>query len=457
MLKEPSDMHITARWIVPMTGAGELLEEHALVMRDGRILDVLPSSVAAVRYSPRVSLQRPSHLLMPGLVNARTRIAPHFYDAARAGYDAARAGYDAARPGYDAARPGYDAARPGFDAARAGYDAPLAGSDAARAGAALHFHEEGALLAIANLLRGGVTAFCDIGYFPSEVARIAAHQGLRAVIGLPVDDEPSPWAQEPAEYLTRAIKLRDEYKGHPSISTAFAPLRVHALDGATLARIGTLAAELDAGVLASIHGSPQAVAECRARYGSRPLARLERAGLLTPALGASHLARLEADEIELARRAGIGVVLCLASELLRGGGLPALDALSPLRTALGTDAETCGPAYDLWSEIRLFALHAAGASNPAAALAAATRGGAAVLGLDAEVGTLEPGKWADVCCVDLAAPGAHAPGDPLRQLALAGGRDWVSDVWVAGRHLLSEGQFTRLDWAALTARLRETA
>jgi 5-methylthioadenosine/S-adenosylhomocysteine deaminase len=438
MLKEPSDLNITARWIVPMTGAGELLADHSLIMRDGRILDVLPSAAAAERYSPRVTLQRASHLLMPGLVNARTRIGMPWSNAARLGSDVSWPGFDAARPGFDAAP-----SRPA-GAARQQPSAPP-------------FHADGALLAIANLLKSGVTAFCDIGYFPNEVARTAAHQGLRAVIGLAVDERPSPWAKEPAECLTRALRLRDEYKGHPLISTAFAPLRVHALDDASLGRIGTLAAELDAGVLASIHDSPEALAESRARYGSRPLARLESAGLLTPALGASHLGGLDAHEIELARQAGIGVVMCLASELARGNGLPSLGALSSLRTALGTDGEICGAGHDLWTEIRLLALHASGASNPAAALAAATRGGAAVLGLEGEVGTLEPGKWADVCCIDLAAPSARAPGDPRRQLVLAGGRDWVSDVWVAGRHLLSEGQFTRLDWPAVAARLEETA
>jgi 5-methylthioadenosine/S-adenosylhomocysteine deaminase len=424
MLKEPSDMHIAARWIAPMTEASKLLEEHTLVMRDGRILDVLPSAGAAERYSPRVVLQRPSHLLMPGLVNARTRIGERFSDAARLGSLAAQ-------PGSDAAGRARADAEPGFDA-------------------------DTALLAIANLLKSGVTAFCDIGHFPAEAARVAAHQGLRAVIGLPVDDRPSPWAREPAEYLTRALRLRDEYKGHPSISTAFAPLSLHALDGATLARIGTLSAELDAGVLVSVGASPAEAAESEDRYGARPLARLGDAGLLTPALAASHLAGLATHEIEAARQAGIGAVMCLAWELARGGGLPALDALAPLRTALGTDAENCGPAHDLWTEIRLFALHSRGASNPAAALAAATRGGAAVLGLDSEIGTLEPGKWADVCCLDLAGPSARGGGDPLSRLVLAGGRDWVSDVWVAGRHLLSEGQFTRLDWPALAARLGET-
>ena len=399
-------MHITARWVVPMKDVGELLEEHTLVMRDGRILDVLPSRTAAERYAPRVILERPAHLLMPGLVNARTCSGP------------------------PPAGGGLDADEHRFDA-------------------------DAALLTVANMLKSGVTAFCDIGYFPGEAARIAAHQGLRAVIGLPLDDRPGPRARDFTECLTRAIRLRDEYKGHPSISTAFAPLRIHALDAATLARIGTLAAELDAAVLVSVHDSLQAVGDCVARHAARPLARLEAAGLLTPALSASHLGHLEAPEIELVRRAGIGAVLCLASELLRGNGLPAIDALSSLRTALGTDAATCGSAHDLWTEIKLYALHAAGGSRPEAALAAATRGGAAVLGLDAEVGTLEPGKWADVCCIELRAPAARAAGDTLRRLALTGGRDLVSDVWIAGRHLLSEGRFTRLDWPGLAARLRE--
>jgi 5-methylthioadenosine/S-adenosylhomocysteine deaminase len=401
-------MHIAARWVVPMKDVGELLEEHTLVMRDGRILDVLPTRTASERYAPRVTLERPAHLLMPGLVNARTRSGP-------------------------------PRAVGGFEADEHRFD------------------DDAALLAIADMLRSGVTAFCDIGYFPGEAARIAAHQGLRAVIGLPLDDRPGPWARDFAECLTRAIRLRDEYKGHPSISTAFAPLRVHALDATTLARIGTLAAELDAAVLVSVHDSLQAVDECVARHAARPLARLEDAGLLTPALCASHLGHLDASEIELVRRAGIGTVLCLASDLLRGNGLPAIDALSSLRIALGTDAAICGSAHDLWTEIKLHALHAAGGARPEAALVAATRGGAAVLGLDAEVGTLEPGKWADVCCIGLRGPAVRAAGDTLRQLALTGGRDLVSDVWVAGRQLVSEGQFTRLDWAALSRRLQERA
>ncbi len=79
-------------------------------------------------------------------------------------------------------------------------------------------------------------------------------------------------------------------------------------------------------------------------------------------------------------------------------------------------------------------------------------GGAAVLGLESEVGSLESGKWADLCCVDLSGPGTQPIGDPLAQLVFGGARDIVSDVWVAGRQLLSGGELTRLDWSDVAGR-----
>ena len=112
-------------------------------------------------------------------------------------------------------------------------------------------------------------------------------------------------------------------------------------------------------------------------------------------------------------------------------------------------------SYDIWGEMKLLALmlQAGGDASwsPWDAVAAATRGGAAVLGLDGEVGTLEAGKWADLCCVDLDGVG-ESGCDPLHALVFAGSRDMVTDVWVAGRQLLSQRELTRLDWPALAAR-----
>jgi 5-methylthioadenosine/S-adenosylhomocysteine deaminase len=113
---------------------------------------------------------------------------------------------------------------------------------------------------------------------------------------------------------------------------------------------------------------------------------------------------------------------------------------------------------DIWGDMKIVGLLA----NAWDALHAATEGGALALGLDGETGTLETGKWADLCCADLSRPGTQPIGDPVAQLVFGGGRDIVSDVWVAGRQLLSGGELTRLDWpdvsarsAAWAARMRE--
>lgn len=386
-----------------MSGDDELLEHHSLVIRDGRVVDILPHGAAEERYAASVEAVRPTHLLMPGLINARTRIE----------------------------------APPGAAAASAEAQA------------------DGALLALACMIRAGVTCFCEVGHRPREAAAMAAAQGLRAVIGLPLDHRASGWARDQSGYLSRALQLRDEWKGHPSISTRFAPLELAQLADETLARMGTLAEELDAGILASLHASRHEVEESLRRHGRRPLARLDALGLLSPALTAAHMTQLDPEDLALARRSGIAVTLCLGSSLMRGQGVPPIGALAAppaLRLCLGTDAEFLGPGYDPWSEIRLLSLHAR-ELHPGGVLGAATRGGAAALGLDAEVGTLERGKWADVACMDLGGPATSPPAEPLRQLVYCGGRDLVSDVWVAGRPLLAEGRFTRIDWPQLAARL----
>jgi 5-methylthioadenosine/S-adenosylhomocysteine deaminase len=402
MLATPSDVNIKARWVAPMTGAGDVLDAHTVVIRDGRILDVLPHREAAERYAPRVELERPTHLAMPGLVNARTRLAP------------------------------------------------TTNADPVARG----FWADGALLSVANMLKGGTTCFCEVGCFPRHAAATALAQGLRAVIGLPVAEQPSDWAQGPADYLTRALKLHDEYKGHPSISTRFAPLRAESLGDETLGRLAILAAELDAGLLVSLHGSEHEVESSCRRWDKRPLQRFLDLGLLGPTASASHLTRIDTGDLDLVRRSGAAVTLCLTSGLARGAGVPPIDALgaAPARVSLGSDGEICGPGQDLWSEMRLMALHSREAT-PASVLVAATRGGAAALGLESETGTLETGKWADLCCVDLSSPATQPTDDPLRRLVFSGGRDLVSDVWVAGRHLLVDGRFTRLDWPELAARL----
>jgi 5-methylthioadenosine/S-adenosylhomocysteine deaminase len=413
MLSVPVDLRIEARWIVPMNTPGKVLENHTLVIRDGRIVDLLPTAAAAARYAATVVVQRPAHLLMPGMINAATHAATSLFRGIGAGY--------------------------------AALELRFAGPE---------FVRDGVLTAVAEMLRAGVTCFADRYYFPDECARSAVEQGMRAVVGTPVAETPSLWAKSSDEYFTRALRVHDEYKGHPLISTAFAPRALDTLSDATIARIATLADELDARIVVDLHESADEVAASLARHGIRPIQRLWRLGLLTPALNAVHMALATAEDIELARRTGISISVCPKSSLAKGYDLPPMSAFAGSGIPLGLCSADGArhQTLDVWGEMQLLALASSAGTSAWDALCMATRGGAAALGLETETGTLESGKWADLCCVDLSGPATQPLRDPVTQLVFGGGRDIVSDVWVAGRQLVSDRDMTRLDWAAVADR-----
>jgi 5-methylthioadenosine/S-adenosylhomocysteine deaminase len=401
-----ADLRIEVRWIACMTARNTLLEDHSLVVRDGRILDILPSSTAALRYSATAVLQRNSHLLMPGMVNAQSNAASLLFRGAK---EQASVIDRSVNP---------------------------------------DFARDSTLAAIAAMLKSGISCFCDRAYFPEETLRMANEQGMRVAVGMPVSEIPTPWANTAAQSLTRSLALRDKYKGEPLVSTIFAPRAPNTLSDATFARLVTLADELDAGIMIDLHRSLPEITACLQTHGMRPIERLWQLGLLTPALNALHMVHLTAADMSLMQRTGISITLCPQWDLQSGGSLAPIAAFAAAGVRLGLGSGGAALGHDVWGDMKIIAL----LTNAWDGLHAVTRGGAAALGLESEVGTLEAGKWADLCCVDLSGPATQPVGDPLAQLVFGGGRDIVSDVWVAGRQLLSGGELTRLDWPDVAAR-----
>jgi 5-methylthioadenosine/S-adenosylhomocysteine deaminase len=409
----PADLRIEVRWIAPMTARNQILEHHSLMVRDGRVLDILPTPIATQRYFATAVLQRPTHLLMPGMINSQADAAEMLGAERFAGLDLVR---------------------------------------------------DSVLLAIAQMLKSGITCFSDRHYFPETTARIASEQGIRAVVGMPVTEAPTPWAKNAADSLTRSLNLRDQWRDDPLVSTLFAPRAANSLSDATFSRLATMADELDAGILIDLHQSAAEISECLAAHGVRPIERLEKLGLLSPALNGVHMVQVTAADISLAQRTGITITLCPQADLKLGNGLPPIGAFAAAKIPLGLGSVgAVSLTRELWGDIKLIALasHSAGpdgvALNTWDALEMATRGGAAVLGLDSQIGTLQAGQWADMCCLDLSGPSTQPLFEPLAQLVFSGGRDIVSDVWVAGRQLLSGGELTRLDWADTAARSKAWA
>ena len=280
---------------------------------------------------------------------------------------------------------------------------------------------------------------------------------MRAVVGMIAVELATPWARSIDEYIAKGVEVHDRYRGDPLITTAFAPHAPYRMSDATLERVRRLADELDVPIHMHLHETAAEVAESERMFGRRPLGRLATLGLVTPALIGVHATQLDDGEIALLAEAKANIVHCPRSNMKLASGACPVAALerAGVNVALGTDGAASNNRLDMWSELELAALlgkhvaHDATAVPAAAVLRMATINGARALDLQAEIGSLTPGKAADVICVELAGPGQIPVLDPISQLVYAASRDQVTDVWVAGQHLVADGQLLRMDIGAL--------
>ena len=310
------------------------------------------------------------------------------------------------------------------------------------------------------MLTSGTTCFADMHLFPEIVAQTASAARMRACIGLPVLDAPMQWADSADECMDKGARLHDEYRDDPLITTAFAPYSPAALSDETLLRVRRAADELDLPMTMHVNESHFDVI----RDGERTMARLERLGMLSPLLSAVHMVHLDDDDLDRAARGGIHVVHCPQSNLKLGNGVSPIRAIRArgINIALGTDGAASNNDLSLLDEMRTAALLETGVvkwqmdgSPPMTAhdwIQAATLGGASALGLADSIGSLTTGKWADLCCIDLLRPHSQPVHDPAVQVVHSISRDQVSDVWVAGRRVLSDGQLMHLDTADVLER-----
>jgi len=212
--REPADLLIEPRWLLPVSPSGTVLEAQAVAVGGGRILAVGPAVELRQRFAVRERLVRAQHALLPGFVNAHT-CASH----------ALLRGLPLRGPAARSLR--------GW----VGLERRAGGAD---------FVRDGTRLAIAEMLRAGITCFADLSPLPAEAARTAAAAQVRALIALPVSEAPSGCGEDATAHLAQAEALWDEYRAHPRIGLYFAPLPGSALSDATLTRLRRVADELDA-------------------------------------------------------------------------------------------------------------------------------------------------------------------------------------------------------------------
>ena len=422
------DLLVEAGWVVPVEPSGVVLEDHAVAVDGGRVVAVLPIAEARARFAPRERVSRPQGVLIPGLVNAHTHNPMTLLRGVADDLPLMRWLKEHIWPA----------------------EAAVMGPDYIR---------DGCELAVAEMLRGGTTCCNENYFFPDVIAATYRRLGFRAVVGLPVIDFPSAWAASQDEYFAKATEVHDQYRGDPLVRMAFAPHAPYTVDDTGFERIRTLSDQLDIPVHCHVQETQQEVDEALARDGQRPLARLQRLGLVNDRLIAVHMTALTPQEIALCAAHGVSVVHCPESNLKLASGVCPVEALrrAGANVALGTDGCASNNDLDMIGEMRTAALLGKGVAGDAAAVDAAyalrmaTLNGAKALGLDAEIGSIEPGKRADLACIGLDAlelqPVLHA----LSQVVYAAGRQHVSDVWLDGRQRVRDGELLDTDSAALRA------
>ena len=425
-----ADTLIAARWIVPIEPFGTVLEHHAVAIRDGRIVAVEPAKRALERFSAARLISRPTHVLLPGFVNA------HVHGAMTLLRGAAESGR--------------------FDHWLKTQVWPLEQRwlDA-------EYVRDGTELAIADMITSGTTCFADMHLYPEVVAQTAADAKIRACVASPVVDFATAWADSADECLDKGLKLHDEYRNDPLVSTMLAPYAPWAVSDTTLRRVQRLADELESPVAMHLNQSPAD----NPAGAERAIVRLERLGLLSPLLPAIHMTQATHDDLQRASRGGISIVHCPQSNLKLGNGIAPIATFREhgINVALGTGGAASNNDLSMLDELRTAALIANGIANGVAQtdeaaitahewLQIATLDGARALCLADQIGSLVPDKWADLCCVDLNRPHTQPVYDPVAQLLYSVSRDQVSDVWVAGRALLENGTLTHLDIADVIRR-----
>ena len=416
------DTLVEARWIIPVEPAGKVLENHALAIDQGVIQAIVPSDEAQARFDPRERIVLDHHALIPGLINLHTHAAMtlmrgladdlplmewlnnHIWPAETRHVDAG-------------------------------------------------FVFDGTRLACAEMLRAGVTCFNDMYFFPEAAVQAVLASGMRAAVGMIAIDFPTAYASDADDYLAKGLALRDDYNPHPLLSFCFAPHAPFTVSDRVFAKVLTYAEQLDLPIHIHLHETVDEVTSSLKTHGMRPIERMHKLGLLGPNLIAVHMIHVTADEIELMAQLGCTVAHCPSSNLkLASGFAPVATMLGAgMNVGLGTDGAASNNTLKMFEEMRLAALLAKGQSGRADVLPAwqalqmATLNGAKALGLDSVIGSLLPGKAADITAVDFSSLELAPCYDPISHLVYAAGREHVSHVWVNGKMLLNQCELTTLD------------
>lgn len=415
------DAIIEARWVAPME-CEALLECHSIIVHADIIVEVLPTVEARLKYVSDKVTDLHEHIVIPGLINTHTH----------AGMSLMRGIAD---------------------------DVPLMPWltehiwPAEVALVAADYVKDATLLSCAEMLSGGITCFNEMYFYPQATAQAVNQSGIRANLGLVVLEFASNYARDAEDYLQKGGEAHDSWRHHQRISSCIAPHAPYTVSDKTFEKVVTYAEQLNVGIHTHLHETRDEIKRSEAEYGTRPIQRLLKLGVLGPNLLAAHGVHLLPHEIEILAEHGCHIAHCPSSNLKLGSGIAPVAALlkQHVNVGLGTDGSASNNRLDMFAELRLAALLHKGINEDATVVSAqqalqmVTINAAKALGLDDRIGSIKIGKQADLVAVKLSDSVIQPCYDPISHLVYTCGREHVTHTWVAGVLQYHNGAYANIE------------
>ena len=428
---QPADLIITRAHIVTMNAAREVIEDGAIIIRDSRIVAIGSSSIAA-NYSAAKTIDARGDLVFPGLINTHTHASMTVFRGL---------GDDVP----DRLR------RFIFPLEKNLIDRELV--------------YWGALHGFIEMIEGGVTTAVDMYYFEDEVARAAKLVGIRGVLGQSILNFPTPDSPVPYGGLAYAKKFAADWANDPLITPALAPHAPYSLDAEHLRLVAKASAELNLPILMHVAEMTNEISTLRRERNQTPVEYLDSLGLLTPRLVAAHCIFVTDSDIALLKARDVGIAHNMVANIKSAKGVaPGLKMHDDgLRIGLGTDGPMSGNTLDLIGQLGYVAkLHKLDRKDrnvmPALKVVEmATLGGARALHREKDLGSLEPGKLADLIILDHNSTALVPLYDVYSTLVYAASPRDVRTTVIHGRVVMEDRKILTLNPPEVREKMRSIA
>ena len=430
--REPADLVIRGGTVVTMDRQSRLIENGAVAVRGDRILAVGSESDIASKFRARKTIDASGRVVMPGLINTHTHVPMVLF-----------------RGIADDLRLLDWLQKYIFPAEARNVDE--------------QFVRWGTRLGCLEMILGGTTTFADMYYFEDAVADETSRAGMRGVLGETVLDFPAPDNKTWDAAISYTEKYLERWKGNALITPAIAPHAPYTVSTDHLAQTHAISSRFGSPLIIHVAEDQAEVKTIQEKYASSSVAYLEKIGLLDARVIAAHMVWPTPSDIATLARLKVGVAHCPQSNMkLAAGTAPVPELLAAgVAVGLGTDGAASNNDLDLWEEMDTAAkLHKLVSRDPTVlnarqVLEMATIGGARAIHLDSEIGSIEPGKRADIIVVGMNSAHQIPVYNVYSQLVYATKSSDVQTSIIDGKVVMENRHAMALDERAIREKANE--